>query len=596
MKSLSRHSNILLQLFRQQKTQKQPGFLKELCSVVPPSRFRQAATMATQPKSTPARSPPCSPNSSSGPPKRQRLDAQAELNPVETSAKTSQDSNPLKNDPMETSKVPKANSKSKRQKKQKKKLSQSPAEQTLESNIQEIIGEEMFEKVLKAQNGWKESGWESFDEGTEIEVEISSLSSFGDGIAISPNRNWAVVVPFCVPNDLVRLKVYRHTDTHSLGDLISVIKPGEWRNNDLIRCKYFGKCSGCQYQMINYDKQLELKRVVIQNAFKYHSGIAPSLLPPVEPTLASPKQYEYRTKLTPHFELPRQLKNKKAPPIAPTDDYNSGKDGLAIGLDEKGRRRVLDIEECPLATPKVNEKLMEERLRVQLSIHTFKRGATLLLRESLIRNNLQSSEPIDNESRICVTDHKAIVREKVGDKYFEQNAGSFFQNNPSILESFMNYVSEMIPNTSGEKYLVDAYCGSGLFSISLAQHFTKTIGIELAADSLNYAKQNAKLNDVTNASFIVGEAQAIFKDLTFPADKTVVVIDPPRKGCQEEFMNQLLQYRSRFIIYVSCNVHSQVRDLNFIKDVYKIKRIRGIDFFPQTYHCESVVFLELMDP
>jgi tRNA (uracil-5-)-methyltransferase len=103
------------------------------------------------------------------------------------------------------------------------------------------------------------------------------------------------------------------------------------------------------------------------------------------------------------------------------------------------------------------------------------------------------------------------------DKNFEQNAGSFFQNNPSILGPFMRYMmDELIPKKVGpdleqEQYLVDAYCGSGLFSISLAQLFTKTIGIELSSDSIRYAKRNATLNKITNANFIVGEAEAIFK-------------------------------------------------------------------------------------
>ncbi|KNZ55835.1 uncharacterized protein VP01_2568g1 [Puccinia sorghi] len=156
------------------------------------------------------------------------------------------------------------------------------------------------------------------------------------------------------------------------------------------------------------------------------------------------------------------------------------------------------------------------------TIHTFKRGATLLLRESLVPIDPEASAdvPTDDDSRICVTDHKTIVREKVLDKNFKQNAGSFFQNNPLILGPFMRYMmDELIPSKKDkqhgneeEQYLVNTYCGLGLFSILLAQLFTKNIGIKLTSDSIRYAKFNATLNNITNAEFIGGEAEAILRN------------------------------------------------------------------------------------
>ncbi|KAH9452107.1 hypothetical protein Pst134EB_016065 [Puccinia striiformis f. sp. tritici] len=508
----------------------------------------------------------------------------------------------------------KANKRGKRKNKADQQEPLTISEQSLEFSIKDLMGNENYETLLDESKSnkepWKESGWD-LEKGNEVEVEIAGLSSFGDGIAISPLKNWAIIVPFCVPGDTIKARIFRHNSTHSVADLISVIKPGELRNDSLIRCKYFGKCSGCQYQMIDYKKQLDLKRIAVQKAFEHFSGLDKSTITIVEPTLESPKEYEYRTKLTPHFELPRKLKKNNNNTVEPSaeegsheqQDYDGGPGGLAIGLAEKGRRRVIDIEECPLGTRTINEKLVTERARVQSTIHTFKRGATLLLRESLIPLGpaTSTSEPTttDDESRICVTDHKVIVREKVLDKNFEQNAGSFFQNNPSILGGFMNYIIQELLNASSEiqeeRFLVDAYCGSGLFSISLAQFFTKTIGIELSSDSLYYAKRNATLNTINNAEFIVGEAEAIFKDLKFPSEKTTIIIDPPRKGCSQNFLDQLLSYKPSRIIYISCNVNSQAQDIKYIKDLYRLDRIRGLDFFPQTYHCESVALLSLIE-
>ncbi|CAH7687167.1 S-adenosyl-L-methionine-dependent methyltransferase [Phakopsora pachyrhizi] len=558
-------------------------------------------------------------------------------------------------------------------KKQFKKSNESLEGFLLEIQIKELLGEENYERLLPSTGGGEvvdqkvqsSSDW-NLVLGSEIEVEIKSLTSLGDGIAISPTKDWAIVVPFCVPEDSVRVRIYKNTLTHSLADLLEVIRPGQIRNDDLVKCKYFGKCSGCQFQMISYEDQLKIKKNAIETAFKYLSGLEPVQIPKVDDTLASPLEYAYRNKLTPHFDLPKRHKpsknqekvqekgdNKSA--IADVDNgYQfAGKNGLAIGLCEKGRQRLIDIEECSLATEAINDKLISERERVQKTIHNFKRGSTLLLRDSLIpstqlKQNLESKEELkqtaetdtantnkinieeketdDDENRICVTDHKSLTREKVLNRFFEQNAGSFFQTNVSILKPFLNYIiqdllppSAKIINTAqdvppetlssskndngsdcreaGESILIDAYCGSGLFSICLADRFSKTIGIEISQDSILYANCNAKLNSISNSSFILGKAEAIFKDLQcYDATKCTMIIDPPRKGCDQEFLSQLMSFRPSKIIYISCNVHSQARDDDverFIDGIYQVDRIRGVDFFPQTHHCESIVLLSL---
>lgn len=476
----------------------------------------------------------------------------------------------------------------KRKRKQKiKPLSSS--EESIEHSIKELLGFQRYQECIENEVKYDESGWD-LEKGSLLEITIDSIGSFGDGLAISPKQNWILVVPFTVPGDRVEIKVYRNQTLHSFADLISVKSAGAWRNDSLVKCRYFGKCSGCQYQMISYDKQLELKQIVVEKAFKHFSGLDPSLIPPIEPTLPSPLQYEYRTKLTPHFELPRNSKQ-----------IQEGEQGdLRIGFAEKGRKRVMDIEDCMIATSVINQKLKEERHRVQSTIHTFKRGATLLLRDSLVPitqpDPKESESPCDPNTHLCITNHKEIVRENVQGVNFEQNAGSFFQNNSSILNPFMSYILSLLkPPESEERYLVDAYCGSGLFSISLAMVFTKAIGIELSVDSIRWAKHNALLNRVENVEFMVGQAEAIFKDLKFPASKTTIIIDPPRKGCDELFIHQLLDFKPQTILYVSCNVHTQARDVGRLGKSYRIQSIRGADFFPQSHHCESIVCLSLVE-
>jgi tRNA (uracil-5-)-methyltransferase len=263
------------------------------------------------------------------------------------------------------------------------------------------------------------------------------------------------------------------------------------------------------------------------------------------------------------------------------------------------------------------------------NIYTYKKGVSLLLRDSL-----QIATPTDApgadetnapsgsiERHVCITDHKATVRERVGDMLFEYPGGSFFQNNNSVLVPLINHVrdaifatSDLPEATSGinaennrPTHLVDAYCGSGLFSITLSPFFETIAGIELSIDSIKSAKANAGLNGIpeSKCTFYAGDASNIFSAVSqFPPDKTVLIIDPPRKGCDENFLEQLVRFRCARVVYVSCNVHTQARDIGTIlkrtesedggRGKYALESLRGVDLFPQTAHVESVAVLKLI--
>jgi len=193
---------------------------------------------------------------------------------------------------------------------------------------------------------------------------------------------------------------------------------------------------------------------------------------------------------------------------------------------------------------------------------------------------------------------------------FEYPASSFFQNNNSILTSLVENVRAAIfkdHSTKVPTHLVDAYCGSGLFSIMLSPHFTKIAGIELSSDSIASATKNALLNNLPEGkvTFRSGDAAHIFQSVPdFPASETAVIIDPPRKGCDENFIDQLLGFRSTTVVYVSCNVHTQARDVGMLlrkskgdgrHGKYVLESVRGFDLFPQTAHVESVAVLRLVE-
>ncbi|KAF3167315.1 tRNA(m5U54)methyltransferase [Orbilia oligospora] len=431
---------------------------------------------------------------------------------------------------------------------------------------------------------------------SQVELSISMLGSTGDGLSISHDGTRVYVVPFAVPGDTVVVKVVKNFPSYSMTDLIEVIKPSKNRDDDLVFCRYFGRCSGCQFQMLSGDYQLQHKQKVIAKAMQNFSNLDPSLIPPIGGVMPSPLLRGYRTKLTPHFDGPRRGGFKEGAPIPD------------IGFQLKGRSFVLDIEDCPIGTDAVRDGFKSQRTFVKENLHTFKRGATLLLRETTERTF--SPETIDGREAIrsyrdiktCITDSKALVTEWIGKAKFISPAGSFFQNNNSILEKFTTFVQEqlVIPKLAGqdhsESYLIDAYCGSGLFSICCGHGFNGIIGVDISSQSIESARKNATENGIHNARFITGNAEAIFANIDFPPELTSMVIDPPRKGCDELFLSQLLKLGPKRLVYISCNVHTMARDIGWIvqqglgKD-YRIDKIGGFDFFPQTHHVEGYAVL-----
>ena len=384
-----------------------------------------------------------------------------------------------------------------------------------------------------------------------VELKIETLSNLGAGIA-KPD-GWVVFVPFALPGERIRAKVWRNEANCSHADLVEILEPSPDRIEP--HCRHFTTCGGCQYQHLPYEKQLEWKTRQVRELLLHMVGIEEE----VNPTIPSPKQWGYRSKITPHFQRPK-----------------TGED-FPIGFLEFNRRtRLVDVYNCPIAMDEINEALQPIRDDVKRRAAEYKKGATLLLRAT--------------EDRV-ETDHRAPVSEKVGDLKFNFLAGDFFQNNPFILESFTGHAAEQAKGPN-QKYLLDAYCGSGLFGLTLAKNFEQVVGIELSETSADWARRNAKTNGIENASFIASSAEALFADITFPSEQTSVLIDPPRKGCSMDFLNQLFTFGPSRVVYVSCNPATQMRDLkSFLEQGYKIESIQPFDLFPQTRHLECVIAL-----
>lgn len=469
---------------------------------------------------------------------------------------------------------------------------------------------------------------------TEVELEITELSSTGDGLAQKDGQIY--VVPFAAPGDTVSAKVVKHvaSDSYVLTDLVSVKVPSQHRT-ETPACAYFEQCSGCQFQHLSYAYQLAHKKTVVEKAYANFSNLPASEIPPVGDTIGSPLQYAYRTKLTPHFDAPPSARSDKRKGLKVKWDTVP-----PIGFMKKGTRKTIDIEECPIGTEAVQLGLKRERARVHKDIETYQRGATLLLRESTECVEKDSSETEEKSAekskseddtgiiedrgnhqyrKTCITDFKAISTEYVDDYRFDNPAGSFFQNNNSILSKVTEYIRTHIlaePSNHAEgskaypeiKNMIDAYCGSGFFTVTLSKIFKNSIGIDISPQSIDSASHNAKLNNLPADStrFIAADANDLFSSIDpskLKPSETAVVIDPPRKGCDQGFIKQLIAYGPARICYVSCNVHTQARDIGWLvggiedneglpmSGMYEIESLRGFDFFPQTSHVEGVAML-----
>lgn len=385
----------------------------------------------------------------------------------------------------------------------------------------------------------------------ELNVTIDTLTNEGRGIARI--NQWIVMVPFVIPGEHVRVRIFKNHKNYSEADLIEIIEPSPKRTQAL--CPLFGQCGGCQYQHMQYDEQLHWKKRHVQDCFERIAKY------PIEVNSVFPSEkiYGYRTKLTPHFE---KNKNQSTP----------------IGFLRYGKRRELvDVEACPLASEAINKMLKQERKRVQNNQHLH--SGTLLLRES------------DQGVLTCSTH---LGETTLGSYKFKFPAGSFFQNNPLILEAVLKYLENLLHEFPNVHYLLDTYCGVGVFGITLSKFLKMFYGIEIDEKAVELATANAQINGVSNGKFVKGTAETIFQTAPLEAEKTLVLLDPPRTGCSEVFLEQMLKFQPQCIVYISCAPDTQARDLRQLLNCsphYHVHSLQPFDMFPQTRHIETVLTL-----
>lgn len=391
---------------------------------------------------------------------------------------------------------------------------------------------------------------EPFEYHQEVELEIHDLNNLGVGVGRIDG--WVVMVPYSLPGERVRARIWRNKTNYSDADLVEVLLPSTDRVEPC--CPLFKRCGGCQYQHISLDGQLSWKTAQVRDLLKRLAGLEID----VRRCIGSEQAYEYRSKITPHF---------RRNPVDPK---------VPIGFQMADSRNVIDVPQCPIATPEINEALREQRELIRRGIRKFKKGGTLLLRHS---------------SEGVVTDMKAVTSEVVEGVLFQYVAGEFFQNNPYVLPKLIRFAVEQAAAT-GLPNLIDAYCGVGVFGIHAATRFEQVYGVEVSRQAVTLAEVNAEGAGVGNISFLAASAEEIFNRVPVSGDSSAVLLDPPRKGCDETFLQQLFAFAPARVVYVSCGPDTQARDLkSFLDQGYAVECVQPFDLFPQTRHIENVVVL-----
>ncbi len=392
---------------------------------------------------------------------------------------------------------------------------------------------------------------EPYDYHQELTLRIDNLSGHGAGVA--RDNGWVVFVPHALPGETVRARIFRNHKNHSEADCMEVIEPAADRVEP--KCRLFGTCGGCQYQHLDYDSQLTWKQRHVADCLSRIAGLETA----VETVAPSPRRYAYRSKLTPHFD------RRRAGVIGP------------IGFLKRGSsRHIIDVEQCPIATDAVNAELKTVRDYIRSSWGK-RQGGTLLLRDT---------------DEGVTTNPNATVMERVGEARFRFKAGDFFQNNSFLLPEMVAHVTAQATGR-GQRFLVDAYCGGGLFCISAARHFEQCVGIEISADAVKLAQGNAEFNETKNCTFVLGSAAEIFGRGDYSGAETAMIVDPPRKGCDDEFLKQAFAFGAQTIVYVSCDPATLARDLKaFAENGYELTHMKPFDMFPQTRHIECIATMQ----
>ena len=494
-----------------------------------------------------------------------------------------------------------------------------------------------------------DSGPTPLKRGDEIVLRVDDAAF--EGRTIGRHEGFVVFVDGAVPGDTARVRILKSKKSYAEARLVSVEQPSPYRVAP--RCRHFGPCGGCKWQHVDYRHQLKFKQQHVVDAFERIGGFA-SLN--VLPIIGSDDTFFYRNKMEYSFSEKEWLEvpPPKADPEQPenpasTQSQTCGERSrtiadrqseIHIGLHVPQRYdKVLEITECLLQSEPSNEILnfvrsfaRRENLFVYSSDANEGYLRFLVIRESkrtqetmvnlvtfedrpetmkhLTQELLQAVPEVttvvntinSKKAQIAFGDREkvyageGIIHEKLGNLLFTISAGSFFQTNTSQAEK-LYAVTRKLAILKPTDVVWDLYSGTGSIALFISDAVSRVIGVESVGAAVEDAERNAKANQITNCTFVLGDLKdRLTKDTEWiksHQNPDVMIIDPPRSGIHPKVVEKIQEIAPSRIVYVSCNPATQARDVKMLAGRYEMLALQPVDMFPHTYHIENVAQLAL---
>ncbi len=443
-----------------------------------------------------------------------------------------------------------------------------------------------------------------------LDVKIEDMTHEGAGVA--KINGFTLFIPKALPGEQAKIKVVKIKKGYGYGKLLEHLEVSPERVEP--PCPIFEQCGGCQLQHVSYEEQLKLKKKMVENVL-FRIGKLENVA--VHSTLGMEDPWRYR--------------NKAQVPFANREG------GLVSGFYQERTHHIIDMESCLIQfeeNDKVvqvvkavaqkygvagyNEETHRGTLRHVIARYGLKTGDVMVvlvtrvqdiprkkeLIEEIVKELPQVKSIVQNINsrrtnvifgeRTQVLWGDEYIYDFIGEIKFAISARSFYQVNPEQTKVLYDKALEYAW-LSGRETVIDAYCGIGTISLFLAQKAKHVYGVEIVREAIDDAKRNARINKIENVDFAVGEAEKVIPWWYAQGIRAdVIVVDPPRKGCDQELLETMIKMKPKRIVYVSCNPATLARDLRILEDGgYQTKEVQPVDMFPMTMHVETVALIEL---
>nr|WP_294696010.1 23S rRNA (uracil(1939)-C(5))-methyltransferase RlmD [uncultured Blautia sp.] len=447
-----------------------------------------------------------------------------------------------------------------------------------------------------------------------VTLEIEDCGIDGEGIGKADG--FTVFVKDAVIGDTVTAKIIKAKKNYGYGRLMEVLKPSPYRVEP--KCEFARQCGGCQLQALSYDQQLVFKTNKVKGHLERIGGFTDI---PMEPIIGMDELFHYRNKA--QFPVGRNKEGKIVTGFYAGRTHNiiENRDcALGVAENKEVLDRVITHMEKYGIEPynEVTGKGLVRHVLIRYGYFTKEVMVCLILNgnkipkeEQLVKslceipgmtsitinvNKKHSNVILGEEIRLLWG--QEYITDRIGDISYQISPLSFYQVNPMQTQKLYAKAMEYA-DLHGEETVWDLYCGIGTISLFLAQKAKFVRGVEIVPAAIENAKENAKLNGLENTEFFVGKAEEVlpreYKKNGVYAD--VIVVDPPRKGCDETLLETMIEMNPERIVYVSCDSATLARDLKYLCERgYELRKVCPIDQFGMTVHVETVVLLSHKKP